>query len=502
MMDSVPPVHTVAVSHGRIAALGADGESVAREAPPGAEILHFPNGAVLPGFWDTHVHVASFGAALASCWLYDAASIDEIVSRLADHAGRNPHLDVVAGRAGNLDPAALAEGRLPTAADLDRAERERPVVVSDVNKCVGNTAALSAAGLSGDAATGVAWFGDKARLEKLTPRARPESYAERFVAGLDALAALGITTVVDGYASIEQIEAIRRLDAAGRLACRVIVQPPGSSEEQLRAFEASGLEFGQELGPRSRVGPVKLFFDRFVMHRSARMSEPYEGEPDNVGGYFVEPEALARRLRAVMDRGFPAAVHVTGDRGVAELLDVFGCEVARRSDAPAGSYLIHGYFPPPGAPERMAELGLGLAAQPPFLYHWADTLERFVGRKRAEHFYPLDRYLAAGVAVAGGSDGPVADPNPLLGIYAATTRRSASGRVWGPEHALPMSQALALYTECAARLFAWSGFPGRLAVGQPADFVVLDRDPAATGAADVRSLRVLATFVGGRRSYP
>ena len=240
------PIHALAVEAGRIAALGTDREAVAREARRGCEILHFPDGCVVPGFWDTHLHVASFGAAAAGCLLYDAASIEQIVERLADHAGRHPELRVVVGHAGNLDPAVLAEGRLPTAADLDRAERERPVLVTDVNKCIGNSAALAAAGLTGGETSGVVWFGDKGLLGKLIPRARPEAFAEQLVAGLEALAARGITTVVDGYESPEQIATVRRLDAEGRLACRVIAQPAARSEAQLDALRASDLEFGRE----------------------------------------------------------------------------------------------------------------------------------------------------------------------------------------------------------------------------------------------------------------
>ena len=518
MGEPLHVVRCVAVKNGRIAALGADPQAVAREAPAGAGTLHFPHGCLLPGFWDTHLHVASVGTAAGGCWLYDATSIDEIVRRLADFAAAHPDREVLAGQAGNLDPAALAEGRLPTASDLDRAERERPAVISDVNKCIGNTAALAAAGVRADTPdpeggeierrrggepTGVCWFGPgKALLAKLLPRAHPDEFPERFLAGLTALAARGITTVVDGYESPTEIETVRRLDAEGRLPCRVIAQPAATSEAQLDALRASGLEFGQELGPMTRVGPVKLFYDQFVMHRTARMTEPYVGQPTNFGGYFLSPDEIAHRLGAVMDRGFPAAVHVTGDAGIAELVDIFGAELGRRGgSAPGGSYVIHGYFAPHGVPERMAELGLGLAAQPPFLHHWADTLDRFVGRERAEGFYRLDRVLAAGVTVGGGSDAPVADFDPLVGIHAVTTRRSASGRVWGPGHALPMAQALGLYTESAARLFAWSGFPGRLAVGEAADFVVLDRDPVAAGPDEVRTIRVLATFVAGRQTF-
>lgn len=517
MPDHPSTIRAVAFKHGQITALGADRAAVDAAAPPGSTILDFPHACVLPGFWDTHVHVAAVGGTALACRLYHARSIAEIVDRLAEHAARNPTRPVLAARAGNLDPAALADGRLPAANDLDAAEQDRPVVLSDVNKCIGNTAALAAAGLTaatpdppGGALdrhqdgrpTGVAWFsGGKALLEAMLPLPRPEEFADRFAAGLECLAERGITTAVEAQATVGQIDAIRQLDAEGRLACRVVVQPAASTDDQLRAFEASTLTFGEPLGPRSCLGPAKLFFDRFVMHRSARMTQPYAGQPENLGDYFTPPDQLAARLRAVLDRGFPAAIHVTGDRGVAEALEACTIELGRRgAAAPAGSYLIHAYLPPPGAPARMAELGIGLAAQPPFLYHWADTLARFLGRERAERFYPFDEYLAAGVTVAGGSDGPITDPDPLLSLHALTARQSASGRAWGPEHALSMDRALELHTGSAARLVAWSGLRGDLAVGAPADLVVLDRDPRATPG-DVRSIRVLATFVGGRETY-
>jgi len=487
-------IRAVAVKGGRIAAIGGSRDEAARLAPPGAEILELPDGCILPGFWDCHVHAASLGEAAAGCWLYDAGSVEEIVTRVAEYAALHPGEAVIACRAGNLEAAALAEGRLPTPADLDRAERARPVVISDVNKCAGNSAALAAAGFAEP--TGVAWFGEKARLEGLLSKRRAGDFAERFVAGLRVLAARGVTVAVEGYLSPPQIATVRRLDAEGRLACRVIAQVAASTEEQSRAFTESGLEFGEALGPMSRVGPAKVFFDRFVMHRSARMSQPYAGEPENFGGYFNPPEAFAARVRAAFGRGFPVAAHVTGDRGLAEAVEILAREMER--GGPAGSFIIHGYFAPEGLPERMAGLGLGLAAQPAFLHHWADTLERFVGRERAEHFYPLDRYLAAGVTVGASADAPIADPAPLLGLDAMATRRSASGRVWGEEHALPMEEALWLYGESAARLFAWSGLSARLEVGEPADLVVLGRDPREAKAEEAREIRVLAAVVGGR----
>jgi hypothetical protein len=235
------------------------------------------------------------------------------------------------------------------------------------------------------------------------------------------------------------------------------------------------------------------------MHRTALMSRPYQGAPGNFGKHNIPPEGLRQRLAVAHARGFPVAVHVTGDRAAAEAVEAIAGEFAGR--APAGSFLIHAYFPPPGLPAKMKALGLGLAAQPVFLRHWAEALERFVGRERAEGFYPLDDYLAAGVTVAAGSDAPICDFDPLAGLHAVTTRRSLSGMAWGAEHALAIGQALDLYSGSAARLFGWSGFPGELKVGAPADFVVLSRDPLETPPDEFLAVKVLATYVAGRETY-
>ncbi|MHC4914331.1 MAG: amidohydrolase family protein, partial [Planctomycetota bacterium] len=171
------------------------------------------------------------------------------------------------------------------------------------------------------------------------------------------------------------------------------------------------------------------------------------------------------------------------------------------SSAPEGSFLIHGYFASPEAPQRMADLGLGLAAQPVFHYAWADQVEEFVGTERACDFYPYDRYLEAGVTVGGGSDAAVAWYDPFCGIYAATTRKSASGRVWGPEHGVNPETAVSFYTDAAAGLVPWTGLSGRLEPGEPADFVVLDRDPRRAEGAGILETKVLATYVAGREVY-
>jgi predicted amidohydrolase YtcJ len=63
-----------------------------------------------------------------------------------------------------------------------------------------------------------------------------------------------------------------------------------------------------------------------------------------------------------------------------------------------------------------------------------------------------------------------------------------------PAEALNATEALALYTDGAA---AALGEPAPLAVGSPADLVLVDRDPVTATPDELRETRVLATFVAG-----
>jgi predicted amidohydrolase YtcJ len=521
-MSRIPRgIKALSIKDGRIDVLGKNPQEVKQKAAPGSEILSFPSGRVLPGFWDTHVHVERIGRFGDACLLYTATSIAEICESLTANAAANPQAPVIAGRAGCLHPSMLGEGRMLTRVDLDKIDSRRPIAIFDVNKIVANSPALAAAGVNRETPdppggsidrdangepTGVCRFLGAMNMFSEVLALRPvitgEKFEQYFEQGCRLMAEQGFTTFIQAYANTEQIRSIEKLDVAGRLDCRVIIQPAAVLPGQLEEFLESGYSFRQQLGPCSQIGPVKLFHDLFVMHRSARLGRPYIGMSGNQGLYHSSPEEVAHRQKLALDHGFPVGIHVTGQAGLDEALDSLVAELdSRGSAAPEGSFMIHGYFPGPGVPERMASYSLGLAAQPIFLYAWADELSTLVGPELVEDFYPLDRFLEAGVKVGGGSDGPIACSNPFYSIYAATARKSASGRVWGAEHALDIETALELYSCRAAELVPWSGLSGCLASGQPADFVVLDCDPRQVPAEELPAVKVQATYLAGRRTY-
>jgi predicted amidohydrolase YtcJ len=120
-----------------------------------------------------------------------------------------------------------------------------------------------------------------------------------------------------------------------------------------------------------------------------------------------------------------------------------------------------------------------------------------VPAQRQRWLYRIRSFLDAGLTVAGSSDSPVAPDNPLLGIYAAVTRRARSGQQLLPEEAISAGQALAMYTTGAAQASFEEDVKGSIAPGKLADLVVLSTDPLKSSPEEIKNIRVEMTIVGG-----
>ncbi len=159
----------------------------------------------------------------------------------------------------------------------------------------------------------------------------------------------------------------------------------------------------------------------------------------------------------------------------------------------------------PEVAERMARLGLVAEVQP---YHAIDDMrwmEERIG-ERARWAYAFRTLRDAGVRLSFGSDWPGTNAawypaEPLLGIYAAVTRKTLEGRPeggWFPEERIDVETALRAYTIHNAWAAGEEDVKGTLTPGKLADMVVLDRDPFRVPPDELRDLRVLLTLVGGR----
>jgi predicted amidohydrolase YtcJ len=509
-----PHASALAISGERILAVG-NGTALRDLLAPGGEVIDLQGRCVLPGLADSHIHFTSYALGLRALDLSDALSLDKVLARVAERTREIPpskrHPEPIEGWivGRRWDQERWPERRFPTAADLDEVAPAQPVVLTakSGHALVTNSCALRLAGI--DASTpdppggrigrDAAGQPDGMLFEEsamalvtaLIPQPGPEETDDALRKAFPDAWRVGLTAIhdVDGTRAFE---AYQRLHARGELGLRVVKYLP-----------ASTLDCALELGLRGglgddwlRVGGIKAFADGALGPRTAAMLAPYEGEPDNLGVLTIDEDALRDLAHKAVASGLPLAIHAIGDRANRLVLDVLADLGGGLRHRIEHVQLIH-----PDDVGRLAALGVAASMQPIHATQDCEMADRYWD-ERCATAYAWRSLTEAGTVLAFGSDCPVEDLNPFLGIHAAVTRRRVDGfpgpNGWYPEQRLTVMEAVRAYTLGAARAAGLEDRLGLLAPGKLADLVVLDRDIFTCDPMAIAETRVTATMIAGR----
>jgi predicted amidohydrolase YtcJ len=153
---------------------------------------------------------------------------------------------------------------------------------------------------------------------------------------------------------------------------------------------------------------------------------------------------------------------------------------------------------------RFGKQGVIAGMQPLHAYPDVNTTEvwaRNIGRERASRAWAWKRIQAGGGRLAFGSDWPVVTLNPWPGVQVGVTRQTEKGVPRGgfvPSERLTVAEMIRGYTLGAAVAGAREAKEGSLEVGKLADLIVLAQDPFTASPAQLASMDVDVTVVGGR----
>src|SRR5262245_23676127 len=485
--DARPQKASIAIDDGRIVFVGDPAR--AAKLVPGARVVDLKGAFVFPGFADAHLHLVGIGKALETANLRGASDAAVAAKR-------------VAAAAEKLPPGVWAEGRgwdqnlwpgkqFPDARDLDAVLSDRPAAARrvDGHALWVNSAALKAAKI--DASTkdpdggrilrradgspsGVLVDNAMELAVKAMPAATSADRERWLTAGANACARVGLTEVQDasGY-DANGIASLEQLAARGALPIRVYatVSP---SPEQLPAFLARGTHVGGG-SDFLTVRAIKAYADGALGSRGAALLEDYSDEPDHRGLLLTPPEWIAVVALDARRAGWQLWVHAIGDRGNRIVLDAYQAAASAAPNAPEGGQrprIEHAQVIAPDDFPRFAKIGVIASIQPTHATSdmvWAETR---LGPERVEGAYAWRRLKNAGARLAGGSDAPVETENPIDGLYAAVTRKDASGKPpggWHADQALSRAEAVALFTSDAAYAAFEEKWRGKIAAGAAGD---------------------------------
>jgi predicted amidohydrolase YtcJ len=472
----------------------------------GVSTLDWRDATIVPGLTDAHGHLLGLGQSREIVDLRGAASIAEIIDRLRQQA---PPQGWILGRGWDQN---LWGGAMPTAAALDEAFAERPVWLRRIDGHAGwaNSAVIQLAGI--DATTGDPEGGEILRdpaskaatgvlvdnAMDLVPVPEPsKADIERWLrAATREAASLGLTGVHEMGLGADAHAVLESLAVNHELGIRV------------RGFasEAWFSSAPTELGPTSNspdgryalVG-VKLYADGALGSRGAALIEPYSDRAEHRGALMHEPEQFVELVRAIHDRKLQLAVHAIGDLGIRTIIDAF----ERALPSPVAEHrprIEHVQIIAPADIARMAELGVIASMQPTHATSDMPWAEARVGPERIAGAYAWRSMLDAGIPLAFGSDFPVEQPSPLLGLYAAVTRQDLAGQPsggWLPEQRLSMAETIAAFSSGPAFAAGLEDQLGRLTPGYRADLTCLSGDPFSVDPSEIPNLKVRATMVDG-----
>lgn len=470
---------------------------------------------LIPGLIDAHGHLMGLSLGLRQLDLSGTDSLADAQQRIAVHAAANPAAAWLVGRGWNQERWGL--GRFPTAAELDAAHAARPAWLVRVDGHAGwaNAAALKAAGItratrdppggrivrdSTGNPTGILVDSAMALVERHVP---PPSAGEReqaLKAGLAHLARLGITGVHDMGVSPADWALYRSFGDEGRLTLRITGYAAGmEAMEAISPLRPTGWLYDDRL----RLQGIKLYADGALGSRGAWMLAGYADEPATRGLRFLDDARMKNLFSRANFLGYQVAVHAIGDAANRQALDSFA-EIRPAYGDGLRNRIEHAQVISADDIPRFAKLGIIASVQPIHATSDRTMAESRLDPARLTGAYAWASLLRAGAQLALGSDFPVEPANPWFGIHAAVTRQDAEGQPpggWRPDEALTRQQALAGFTRWAARAGLADDRVGSLEPGRWADFLLLDRDPLAVPAAEIRDVTVLETWLAGRRVF-
>lgn len=499
----------IAVQDGRILHVGTDAE-VERFVGESTREIDLARRFVGPGFIDNHTHFMNGGFQLASVDLRDAATPEEFARRIGAFAEELPAGRWITG--GDWDHE-LWGGELPRREWIDSLTPDHPVFVKrlDGHMALANSAAMDIAGISAetpdpdggtilrDPSTGEAAGVLRDNAMGLVSRHIPEptnpELDEAFARAQEHALSLGVTLIND-MGAWPHLETYRRAHDRGELKMRIYSFVPLGTWERLRDYvarEGTGDE-------RLRWGALKGFVDGSLGSTTAWFYDAYDDAPETSGLLTTDTTQLRSWVLEADAANLHVTVHAIGDRANDWLLDVFA-EAETRNGARDRRFRIeHAQHLTPEAIARMQSQNVVPSMQP---YHAIDDgrwAEKRIGPERIQTTYAFRSLLDAGANLTFGSDWTVAPLDPLLGIYAAVTRRTiddANPGGWVPEQKVTVEEALHAYTRANAYASFHETGSGTLEAGRLADLVVLSDNLLEIDPARIPDIHVDMTVIGG-----
>ena len=516
-----PEAEALAVREGRIQALGTVDE-LAPFIGPQTTRVDLNGQTLLPGFVEAHTHPFGYGRIwgepLVNIRASHIPSYEAVLATIRRRVAKATPGEALAFV--GLDAMRHENMREPTLAEMDALAPNHAMAIYTFNfhSLFLNSRMLARLGLDastqnvpggiyerdaqGQLTGKVVELAAFTTFERVCQLFGSERGRRELAGGLWKFAKSGITTAGDLALHEGAVAGYKQLYEQGQLPFRMRLY----QRAMLDGPSPQQLDWG---GYDVRMGGIKVWADGSPFVGTAWLSRPYLSnevtlkglslKAGHVGHLNFKPEVLQQLIEQQVRQGWQVATHIQGDQTMDVVLDIFEGLQGRYPAPPAPHRLEHCGTVRDDQLVRAMKLGLVCSFFVPHIYHWGDPIrDILLGDERAGNYMPAGSATRLGMRLSYHSDAPMTEPDPLLAIQTAVTRRTAAGTVMGAHQCVPLDAALRAMTIDAAYQIGMDQEVGSLEVGKRADFVLLGQDPRQVASENLAAIEVRGTWIDGK----
>ncbi len=488
-----PRAVMVAIKGNRVTKVGQQ-EDLASFKGAKTKLIDCQGKTIVPGFNDAHCHPIGLATSLLVVDCRPVRSIAQLQALIGERAQQTPRGTWI--KATGYHEFYLAEKRHPNRWDIDKVVSHHPVKLShhSGHACVLNSLALEVVGISGETPEPQGGTIDRdldsgepnglllemnSYLDKAIPSFSKGELERGMKLANQKFLSHGITSLQDATwsDSLSRWKIFCRFKERGELVPRVSMM---IGLDDLKEFKERGLSTGSEIDSGLRLGGIKI-----VLHTTT-------------GALYPPQEELNQSVYRAHEAGFQLAIHAVEEDTVEAAIAALEYALSHLAVPDHRHRLEHCSICPPHLVKRLRNIKAVVVTQPPFIYYSGERYLATVPPHEQPWLYPIGSIFGNEVKVAASSDSPVAPVNPLVGIYAAVTRTTASGQAILPQEGVSPLEALKMYTLNAAYASFEEGIKGCIAPGRLADLVVLSDDPTQVPPQEIKEIQVMMTIVDGK----
>ena len=482
---------------------------------PHARIIQLDCRTVMPGIIESHGHLLDLGKSFLILNVEGLRSPEEVIDRIAERVLQTPAGEWILGW--GWDDGAWADA-YPSRYDLDRVASENPVVLRGLHGFAtwANSSAFIQAGITRSSPSppngsivrnpdgdlqGILTNEAQTLLEDRIPPLTNKQVKHALELAIDECIQHGLTTIHEAKTTKRMLTALRKLRNNGQLKVRIYTMLDVNDKEWVNEWIENGIQIDDWLTIRS----IKVFVDGALGSRGAALMEPYSDAPGTRGVVVNDEEALYRWSVKAVRSGFQVVTHAIGDRANRITLNAYQRALRGYPKKSDHRFRVeHAQIVLPEDVPKFAQLGLVVSMQPSHCTSDMPWVEDRIGPQRVRYAYAWRSFLRTNVHLTFNSDFPGETLNPFVGMYAAETRRTATGTPsegWFPAQCLTRQEVLQAYIRESAYSEFSETYKGMIREGMLADFVVLSDDITSIQPEELLDMVVERTFVGGRCVY-